>query len=136
MIKLIAIIQCHIVHERCPGYYCDRAFATRTGGFENLNLAEGVRKLSFTCGGCCGRAVHRKLSLLKRKAKKADNIEPGEILIKLASCITKDNYHGPVCPNIDYIKELIRKADLEISYDTVISKKAQEKRSSGIYKQT
>lgn len=136
MIKLIAIIQCHIVHERCPGYYCDRSFATRTGGFENLDLCESVRKLSFTCGGCCGRAVHRKLSLLKRKAKKADNIEPDEILVKLASCITKDNYHGPACPNIDYIKELIRKAGLEVSCDTVISKKAQEKRLAGIYRQT
>lgn len=135
MIKLIAIIQCHIVHERCPGYYCDRAYVTRTGGFENLVLSNDVRKLSFTCGGCCGRAIHRKLSLLKRKAKQSDGIEAHEILVKLASCMTKDNYHGPACPNLDYIKELIHKTGLSFSCDTVISKRAQEKRAAGIYRQ-
>jgi predicted metal-binding protein len=135
MIKLIAIIQCHIVHQRCPGYYCDRAFVTRTGGFENLDLADDVRKLSFTCGGCCGRAIHRKLILLKRKAKQSDNIEAHEILVILASCISRDNYHGPPCPHLDYIKELIQKTGLSFSCDTTISKKAQEKRAAGVYRQ-
>ncbi len=135
MIKLIAIIQCHIVHERCPGYYCDRAFVTRTGGFENLDLPHDVRKLSFTCGGCCGRAIHRKLSLLKKKARQSDSIEPQEILVKLASCMTKDNYHGPACPNLGYIKEIIHKTGLSFSCDTVISKRAQDKRAAGVYRQ-
>lgn len=136
MIKLIVIVQCHLVHQRCPGYFCDRAFVNRTGGFEGLDLAENVRKLSFTCGGCCGRAVHRKLAHLKRKARQADNIEPEEILVKLASCISRDNYHGPACPNIDYLKELIRKTGLPCSPDTHISKKASLKRAAGVYKET
>jgi predicted metal-binding protein len=136
MIKLIAIIQCSIVHERCSGYYCDRAYVMRTGGFENLDLSDDVRKLSFTCGGCCGRAVHRRLSHLKRKARQTDNIEAHEILVKLSSCMTRDNYHGPPCPHLDYIKELIQKTGISFSCDTAISIKAQEKRAAGVYRQS
>jgi len=29
----IVIVQCHIVKERCPGYFCEKAFNERTGGF-------------------------------------------------------------------------------------------------------
>jgi hypothetical protein len=29
----IAIVQCHIVKERCSGYFCERAFHHRLGGF-------------------------------------------------------------------------------------------------------
>lgn len=132
-IKLIAIVQCHLVHQRCPGYICDRAFVNRTGGFAGLDLAGDVRKLSFTCGGCCGRALHRKLALLKRKARDLDGIEPGSILVKLASCITKDNYHGPACPHLDYLKALIEKAGLAWSCDTHISKRSDKKRAAGVY---
>lgn len=134
MIKLIAIVQCHLVHQRCPGYFCDRAFVNRTGGFEGLDISNNTRKLSFTCGGCCGRALHRKLTLLKRKAKKYDNIEAEEILVKLASCISKDNYHGPACPHLGYLTTLIEKTGLHFSYDTHISEKSITKRASGIYK--
>ncbi|MGO8704183.1 MAG: CGGC domain-containing protein [Candidatus Brocadiia bacterium] len=134
MTKLVAIVQCHLVHQRCPGYMCDRAFVNRTGGFEGLNLADGARKISFTCGGCCGRALHRKLVMLKKKAKQFDNIEPEEILVKLASCISTDNYHGPPCPHLAYLKELTRKVGLPFSCDTTLSKKAEEKRAAGVYK--
>jgi predicted metal-binding protein len=113
---------------------CDRAFVNRTGGFEGLSLTDGARKISFTCGGCCGRALHRKLVLLKKKAKQFDNIEPEEILVKLASCISTDNYHGPPCPHLAYLKELTRKVGLPFSCDTTISKKAEEKRAAGVYK--
>ncbi|MHC4883624.1 MAG: CGGC domain-containing protein [Planctomycetota bacterium] len=133
MIKLIAIVQCHLVHERCPGYFCDRAYTERSGGFEGLELSEGVRKLSLTCGGCCGRALHRKLVTLKKKAKQFDEIESDEILVKLATCITRDNYHGPACPHLDYLKTLVEKTGLAWSPDTSISKKAEKKRAEGVY---
>ncbi|MCK5114450.1 MAG: CGGC domain-containing protein, partial [Phycisphaerae bacterium] len=29
----IAIIQCHLVKQRCSGYACESAFDKRTGGF-------------------------------------------------------------------------------------------------------
>jgi predicted metal-binding protein len=108
----------------------------RTGGFQGLELAEGVRKLSLSCGGCCGRALHRKLALLKQKAAKADGIQPEEILVKLASCITKDNYHGPPCPHLDYLKTLVQKLGLPVSCDTVVSAKAEERRAAGVYRAT
>jgi predicted metal-binding protein len=133
MIKLIAIVQCDITTERCPGFFCDRAFVNRTGGFEKIDCGRDTRKITISCGGCCGKAVHRKLSLLVRKAKKHDNIEKDEILVKLASCITKDNYHGPKCPNLDYIVKLVEKLGMNLSFDTHISKKSEERRQSGAY---
>ncbi len=133
MVKLIAIIQCDISLERCPGFFCDRAFVNRTGGFEKLEYEKATRKLNISCGGCCGKSVHRKLSLLAQKAKKFDGIEKDEILVKLASCITKENYHGPKCPHLDYIIKLIKGLGMNLSLDTHISKKAEERRISGIY---
>ncbi|HBC85895.1 MAG TPA: CGGC domain-containing protein [Lentisphaeria bacterium] len=133
MIKLIAIVQCDITLERCPGFFCDRAFVNKTGGFEKIKYGKDARKLSISCGGCCGKAIHRKLSLLANRAKKFDNIEKDEILVKLASCITKDNYHGPKCPNLAYITKLIKRLGMKYSMDTHISKKAEERRASGAY---
>lgn len=133
MIKLIAIIQCDITLDRCPGFFCDRAFVNKTGGFEKIEYDKSTRKLNISCGGCCGRAVQRKLSLLAQKAKKFDNIGKDEILVKLASCITKENYHGPKCPHLDYIVKLIDKLGMKYSFDTAISKNAEEKRHAGIY---
>lgn len=133
MIKLVAIVQCHLVHERCPGYFCDKSFVERTGGFEGLEMTPEVRKLSFTCGGCCGRALHRKLVHLKKKAKSADSIAPEEILVKLASCITTDNYHGPACPHLDYLETIVQKAGLTSSRHTNLSKTAEKRREAGIY---
>jgi predicted metal-binding protein len=132
-IQLIAIVQCHLVHQRCPGYFCDRAFVNRTGGFEGLGLAPNVRKLSLTCGGCCGRALHRKLALLRKNAAEHDGIGPEGIMVKLSSCITKDNYHGPACPHLGYLEKIIEKAGLAWSPDTHLSKTAQKRRSAGIY---
>ena len=133
MIKLIAIVQCDITLERCPGFFCDRAFVNKTGGFEKIDYDKNTRKLNISCGGCCGKAIHRKLSLLAQKAKKHDNIEKDEILVKLASCITKDNYHGPKCPNLAYITKLIKGLGMNLSLDTHISKKAEERRAAGVY---
>ena len=132
-IKLLAIIQCDLALQRCPGFFCDRAFVNKSGGFQGLNIVESARKLNISCGGCCGRAIHRKLQLLAAKAKKYDQIEKDEIHVKLASCISKDNYHGPPCPNLEYIKKLIEKTGLKYSMDTAVSEKAETRRNSGVY---
>jgi hypothetical protein len=68
--------------------------------------------------------------------QKNDGIEPDSILIKLASCITKENSHGPACPHLDYLKTLVQKAGLSYSCDTHLSQKAEAKRASGVYKGT
>jgi predicted metal-binding protein len=129
----IAIVQCHIVKERCPGFFCERSFHQRTGGFADFSKDRLYRVVHITCGGCCGRAMHRKLALLAQKAERFDQVPRNQILVKLASCVTRDNYHGPACPHLDYLTTLIDKLNLDYSLDTHISNKAQERRAAGIY---
>ncbi|MFA7230466.1 MAG: CGGC domain-containing protein [Victivallaceae bacterium] len=132
--KYIVIVQCEIVKQRCSGYFCEKAFNERTGGFAGYPADKTFRTLYMTCGGCCGRATHRKLDHLIRKIGVKENIDRGEIVVHLSSCITRDNYHGPQCPHINYLKELIAKLNLDVIDCTTISTKAEERRQAGIYK--
>ena len=129
----IAIVQCHIVKERCSGYNCELAFNERSGGFSAYPTDKAYRKLNLTCGGCCGRAVQRKLSNLIRRIKKKEGIEKDRIVVHLASCITKDNFHSSPCPHIDYLKGLIAKLGLDVCEDTFIDEKSEKKRKAGLY---
>lgn len=129
----IAVVQRHIVKLRCSGYFCEKAFHERTGGFSAYSPDRAYRTLYLTCGGCCGRALHRKLSNLVNKIRQKEGVEKEKIVVQLSSCITKDNYHGPSCPHLDYLRKLIRKLGLDIVEDTSISKKAEERRKAGIY---
>ena len=130
----IVIVQCHLVKQRCSGYLCERAFHERTGGFANYPADKAFRTLYLTCGGCCGRALQRKLSNLVRKSKKKEGLEKDKIVVQLSSCIVNDSYHGPPCPHLDYLKELIAKLDLDVRETTSISAKAEKRRQEGIYK--
>ena len=129
----VAIVQCHIVKERCSGYNCESAFNERTGGFSNYPGGKSYRMLNLTCGGCCGRAVQRKLSNLVRRIKKSEGISKERIAVQLASCLTKDNYHSSPCPHLDYIKGLIAKLGLDICEDTYINEKSEKRRKEGRY---
>ena len=129
----VVIVQCHIVKERCSGYNCERAFKERTGGFSAYPADRKYRMLNMTCGGCCGRAVHRKLSNLIRRIKKAEGIAKDRIVVQLASCITKDNFHSPPCPHLDYLKALMAKLGLDVSEDTHIYEKSEKRRKAGVY---
>jgi predicted metal-binding protein len=129
----IIIVQCPIVKEHCSGYFCEKSFHERTGGFSNYSKEKTYRTLYLTCGGCCGRAVHRKLGHLLKKIEEKEGIDQDKIVVQLSSCITKDNYHGPVCPHIDYLKTLIGKLKLDLCEDTSISTKAEKRRKAGIY---
>ena len=130
----IAVIQCHLVKQRCSGYFCEKAFHERSGGFTGYAGDENLRILYMTCGGCCGRASHRKLANLIRMSKKRENITKDQIVVHLASCITNDNYHGPPCPHLDYLKELVAKLSLDLVEGTNISPKAEARRREGRYK--
>ena len=77
--------------------------------------------LSITCGGCCGKALRRKLSLFLKKAKKHEGIEKQDVTVQLASCITRSNSHGPVCPHLSYIKDLVSRAGLKVREHTLTS---------------
>lgn len=129
----VVVVQCHIVKERCPGYFCEKAFHERIDGFAGYPKDRPMRMLAITCGGCCGRAVHRKLASLVKKIAK-EQIGRERIVVRLASCITHDNYHGPACPHLAYLKEVIGKLNLDIASGTKFSKKAAERRAAGIYR--
>ena len=131
--EYVVIVQCDIVKERCPGYLCEKAFNERTGGFSEYHKDKQYRVINVTCGGCCGRALHRKLTLLKRTIQKKEGIEKDKIIVQLSTCITRDNYHAPPCPHLDYIKSLIDKIGIDYLEDTEISKTSEDLRQSGTY---
>jgi len=130
----IAIVQCHLVKQRCSGYFCEKAFYERTGGFSGYSPKKNYRTLYLTCGGCCGRPLHRKLSNLIRKIKTKEGVDKDKIIVQLSSCITKDSYHGPPCPHSSYLKELISKLGLDVCEDTSISHTTEKRRKAGIYR--
>lgn len=131
--EYIVVIQCDIVKERCPGYLCEKAFHDRTGGFTEYPGDKDYRIIYMTCSGCCGRAVHRKLTLLARTIKKKESIEKDKIIVQFSSCMTKDNYHAPPCPHLDYIKTLVSRIGIDYMENTVISEKSQKRREEGLY---
>ena len=124
----VVIVQCHIVKERCSGYNCERAFHERAGGFAAYPKDKAYRMLNMTCGGGCGRAVHRKLSNLIRRLKKEEDIGKDRIVVQLSSCMTKDNFHSSPCPHLDYLKGLIAKLGLDMREDTFIYEKSEKRR--------
>ncbi|MBE0536824.1 MAG: CGGC domain-containing protein [Phycisphaerae bacterium] len=131
--EYVVIVQCDIVKQRCPGYFCEKAYYERTGGFSEYPKDKAYRVLHISCGGCCGRAVHRKLTLLKRRLKKKEDIGKDKIVVQLSSCMTKDNYHAPPCPHLDYIKTLIGRIGIDMLEDTEISEVAEKRRGEGVY---
>lgn len=132
--KYIVVVQCDIVMERCSGYLCEKAFHDRAGGFSDYPKDGEYRTLYMTCGGCCGRAVMRKLNDLTRTIEKDEKVPKEHIVVHLSSCITKDNYHAPPCPHLDYIKTLINdKLSLDIVEATHISSQSSELREKGLY---
>lgn len=131
----IVIVQCHLVAQKCSGYFCEKAFNERSGGFSHYPADNRCRAFYLTCGGCCGRALHRKLGHLTRRSKAKEGISKEQIVVYLSSCITKDNYHGAPCPHLEYIKGLIAKIGLDVREDTAISTKAEALREKGTYMQ-
>ncbi|MEN6425665.1 MAG: CGGC domain-containing protein [Phycisphaerales bacterium] len=130
----VVVLQCHIVKERCPGYLCEKAFHERAGGFADYPKDWPIRYLSLTCGGCCGRASHRKLTNLLRTIAKKEGIAKERIVVQLSSCMTNDNYHAPPCPHLGYIKALIERIGLDVREGTVISEKSEHRRKGGTYR--
>ncbi len=85
----IVVVQCDIVMERCSGYYCEKAFNERSGGFAVYPREKAYRTLYLTCGGCCGRAVHRKVYNLIAAIREEEGVKKDRIAVHLSSCITK-----------------------------------------------
>ena len=129
----IVIVRCEIVAESCSGYFCEKSFHERSGGFAAYPQDRAYRTLYITCGGCCGKALQRKLSHLARRIGQREQIGKEQIVVQLSTCITRDNHHGPPCPHLDSIKTLVRRLDIDLREDTRISPKAEERRQSGEY---
>ena len=131
MSRLVVIIQCHTVQQRCSGYNCTHAFYSREGKFSGYD--EDTHYMSFTCGGCCGGALTVKLeNLCKRLRRFQDAYD--EIVIHLSTCIVSDNKHKPPCPHIDYMQSILaKKGFTNIVKGTYISKTATKRRAEGIY---
>ncbi len=132
--QYIVVLQCHIVKERCPGYNCEKALHERTGGFADYPRDKAYRYLSLTCGGCCGRATHRKLALLVKALAKKEGIAKEGIVVQLSSCITNDNYHAPPCPHLAYLKLLIERIGLDVREGTYIYDKSEHRRQGGTWR--
>ncbi|HSW00513.1 MAG TPA: CGGC domain-containing protein [Sedimentisphaerales bacterium] len=131
--EYVVILQCHIVKERCPGYLCEKAFHERTGGFAEYPKDKPLRCLTITCGGCCGRASHRKLTQFLRTIAKKEGVTQDRIVVQLSSCVAKDNYHAPPCPHLAYVKTLIERIGLDVREGTVIIAKSEQRRQGGTY---
>lgn len=129
----VVVVQCDIVKQRCSGYHCEKSFNERIGGFSDYPKDKVYRSLYMTCGGCCGRAVQRKLANLTAQIKKVETIEKEQIVVQLSSCMTQNNYHGPPCPHLEYIKTLIGRAGLDVREDTKISDTSEQRRKAGLY---
>lgn len=134
--EYLVVVQCHIVKERCSGYFCEKAFQDRSGGFAVYPKDKPYRTLYMTCGGCCGRGVQRRLSHLAGKLKKHEGIEKKQIAVQLSSCITKDNHHAPPCPHLDYLRTIFARLELDVFDDTNISKMSECRRQEGRYRLT
>ena len=126
--KYIIVLQCNIVKERCSGFYCENAFSNREDGFKDYSDDKNIRYISMTCGGCCGRATLRKLTNLLKPLKKHAHIKRDEVVLHFSSCICKENFHGPVCPHYDYLKEIVGRKKLVWKEGTRFSKLSEKRR--------
>lgn len=133
MPELVVIIQCEDVVKRCSGFLCMEDFYERQGKF--TDYPPETRYMAITCGGCCGNLLTPKLENLGMRLRKA-NMSKEDVVIHFASCVCSDNAHRLPCPFMNRMKALlIRKGYKNIASGTHISKKAEEKRKAGIYKQ-
>jgi predicted metal-binding protein len=128
--RYVVALQCHIVKERCSGFFCEDAFWKRQGGFSQYPLEPPLRYLSITCGGCCGRATLRKLCHLLKRLRKDSDIKPEEVTVHFSSCVCKESFHGPKCPHYDYLKELVGRKGLRWQEGTRISDHAEGRRDA------
>lgn len=122
MSKLVVIIQCDTVQQRCCGYNCTHAFYSREGKF--AGYPEDTHYMSFTCGGCSGGALTVKLENLAKRLRRFKE-EGQEICVHLSTCMVSDNSHKPPCPHLDYIQKILRKRSLPILFMVHIFPKRQ-----------
>lgn len=130
---VVIIVRCFLVEQRCSGYLCEMALNKREDGFADIPAEHPLRHIDISCGGCCGRAVQRKISNALKMLQKKEGIGRERVAVQLSSCMTRSNYHGPKCPNLGYIRKLISRLGIAIREDTHLSATAQRRRDEGLY---
>lgn len=131
MSRLVVVVQCQLVLNRCSGYPCMNAFYQREGTFSSYE--EDVRYMPSACGGCCGAELAAKLeNLTKHLARHGEKKE--DVVVHFASCVCSDNYHRPPCPHLDYMRQIAERKGYSVVLGSYISKGAAKKREQGIYK--
>jgi predicted metal-binding protein len=93
----LGLIRCLQTEDLCPGTTDLYFIKTKKGAFEGVS--EEIELVGVTtCGGCPGKkAVTRAVEMVKR----------GADAIALASCITKGNPIGFVCPHAAAMRQAI-----------------------------
>lgn len=104
--KLVVVVQCHLIMNRCSGYNCMNSFYQKQGPFAVYD--ENARYMPITCGGCCGAELAGKLEDLTHHLQRS-NEQKEDVVVHLASCVCSDNYHRPPCPHLDYLTEIVEK---------------------------
>ena len=130
-IRCVAVVQCHVTHERCTGVSCATSFARREHLFAQYGK-EAEFYVPFTCGGCPGRRVSRLVGQLARKLKQK-GVERDEIAVHLSTCVVFDSGHYPKCPHVGYMKKILARKGFKVVEGTYISNKASERRREGSY---
>jgi len=131
--KFVVIIQCDIAHNRCSGFACTNSFYARDGAF--AGYGDGVKYISFTCGGCCGKSVAAKIEHFGKMLQAKTELTKNEVVVHLASCMVTDNHHYDRCPHVQYIKDILAKKGFHnIVEGSFISGKATKLREKGVYK--
>jgi predicted metal-binding protein len=113
---------------------CAGAFAGRKDYFAGYGLA-AVYYVPFGCGGCPGRRVGRLLAVLKKSMKRDYGVEPGEIVVHLATCVVADNGHYAPCPHVKDIRTIITRKGLHFVEGSLAPKTPSlaKKRQAGLY---
>jgi len=129
-VKFVVVLQCHIVKERCSGFFCENSFWKREGGFADYDPHATMRYINMTCGGCCGKATHRKLGNFLKQLENNTDIKPEETVLHFSSCICQESFHGPKCPHYDYLKQLVERHNIPWREGTALSELAQKRRDA------
>jgi len=114
-------------------YIIEYSFHNRIGAFLDYPHDKNIRFLTMTCGGCCGRAVHRKLTNFLRQSRRKEKLPKENIVVHFSSCISFESFHGTPCPFKDYLENLVKKLGLKVVHGTRINKLTEERREKGIY---
>ena len=105
-IRCVAVIQCHVTHERCTGVSCATSFAKREHHFSAYG-DEVEYYVPFTCGGCPGGNIEYAPEEMKKNGVSAIHFATGMIV----------GY--PPCPRIKYFSEFIQeKYGIDVVFGT------------------